>query len=122
MKGHEIILAFGSNTSDSKAKLHQALTQCRKLMTIYKVSPPMETEPVGIISPPFQNQIATGTTDMSLEKLEICIKQMERDLGRQRKHRQTEVPIDIDLLKYDQQVLHEKDWQRDYVKTLISLL
>ena len=86
------------------------------------MSPVLETEPVGIISPPFHNQIVTGTTDMSLEELEISIKQIERDLGRLREHGQTQVSIDIDILKYDQQVLHDNDWRREYVKTLISLL
>ena len=122
MKGHEIMLAFGSNTGDSKEKLGQALTQCRKLIMVCKMSPVLETEPVGIISPPFHNQIVTGTTDMSLEELEISIKQIERDLGRLWEHDQTQVSIDIDILKYDQQVLHDNDWRREYVKTLISLL
>ena len=53
--------------------------------------------------------------------MEEITKDIERRMGRlpkdKREHR---VPIDIDILQLGQTIYHDKDWQRHYVKQLLS--
>ena len=42
-------------------------------------------------------------------------------MGRDRSNREN-VVIDIDIMLYDQQKLHITDWERDYLKQLLTQL
>jgi 2-amino-4-hydroxy-6-hydroxymethyldihydropteridine diphosphokinase len=71
----------------------------------------------------YLNQLAEGLTTVSLEELNRRLKQIETDFGRTPEKRQRGiVPIDLDILEYDGQRYHERDWQRPYVANLIGEL
>ena len=71
----------------------------------------------------YLNQLAEGLTTVSLEELNSRLKQIETDFGRTPEKRQRGiVPIDLDILEYDGQRYHERDWQRPYVANLIGEL
>ena len=71
----------------------------------------------------YLNQLAEGLTTVSLEELNSRLKQIEPDVGRTPEKRQRGiVPIDLDILEYDGQRYHERDWQRPYVANLIGEL
>ena len=66
----------------------------------------------------YLNQLATGTTDLEAEDLNLRLKEIEQQLGR--KHDKSGVvTIDIDLLQHDDTRYHLRDWERDYVKDLL---
>ena len=66
----------------------------------------------------YLNQLATGTTDLEAEDLNLRLKEVEQQLGR--KHDKSGVvTIDIDLLQHDDTRYHLRDWERDYVKDLL---
>ena len=66
----------------------------------------------------YLNQLATGTTALGVEALNQRLKEIERELDR--KHDGSGiVTIDIDLLEYDGEHYHLRDWERDYVKDLL---
>jgi 2-amino-4-hydroxy-6-hydroxymethyldihydropteridine diphosphokinase len=71
----------------------------------------------------YLNQIATANTDLGFEELCAALKQMEISLGRTSEmKRKGQVCIDLDILLYDDDRYHEKDWQRPYVADLLKEL
>ena len=81
---------------------------------------PVQTDSAQGASPRvrYLNQLATGTTDLEAEDLNLRLKEIEQQLGR--KHDKSGVvTIDIDLLQYDDTRYHLRDWERDYVKDLL---
>lgn len=121
MTNHKVTIALGSNTIDREQKVKQALNMCVSHMNINKVTQAIETEPIGIDSPMFLNQMANGTTTESLDELTSALKAIENQLGRQHGHGNA-VSIDIDVMQYDDQILHSEDWQKYYIKTLMTQL
>ena len=69
----------------------------------------------------YLNQLAEGTTMLGMDKLNEKLKEVEQSLDR--KHDGSGiVTIDIDLLQYDDERYHLRDWERDYVKNLLPEL
>ncbi len=111
---HLILIALGSNVA------RENLLRCRQLMeeylTISKASDIIMTDPIGMKSGKFHNQLLAGTTDVTLDELTRLTKDTETRLGRQRGI--GVVSIDIDIMQYDDIRLHEADWERDYIQQL----
>ena len=70
----------------------------------------------------FVNQMARGATTLSLDELTAFTKYVEESLGRKRPTLSNEIHIDIDIMLYDGKKLHENDWQKNYITTLIKHL
>lgn len=84
-------------------------------------TPSIWTEPVGVMSPPYLNCLATMTIEGSLSSLHDKTKAIERLMHSSREERKGNiVRIDIDILSFDRKHYHEDDWSRDYVKQLIE--
>lgn len=111
---HLILIALGSNVA------RENLLRCRKLMeeylTINGESDIITTDPIGMKSDKFHNQLLTGTTEVTLDELTRLTKDTETRLCR--KHGTGVVSIDIDIMQYDDIRLHAADWERDYIKEL----
>ena len=113
---HNVIIALGSNVAS------HFLIDARSLLTHYlnivRASDIIATKPVGMVSPDFHNQLLLCTTTLCLDSLGINVKNTEQTLGR--RHGEDTVCIDIDIMKYDNTLLHLQDWERDYIKRLYS--
>ena len=84
-------------------------------------TPSIWTEPVGVVSPPYLNCLATMTIEDNLSSLHDKTKAIERLMHSSREERKGNiVRIDIDILSFDRKHYHEDDWSRDYVKQLIE--
>ena len=84
-------------------------------------TPSIWTEPVGVVSPPYLNCLATMTIEDSLSCLHDKTKAIERLMHSSQEERKDNiVRIDIDILSFDHKHYHEDDWTRDYVKRLIQ--
>ena len=60
---------------------------------------------------------------LGFDELCLSLKKIETDFGRtDEKRAMGIVPIDLDVLRFDDQLLHLRDWERPYVKNLISEL
>ncbi len=74
---------------------------------IHSVSSVYETEPWGLKSQPwFLNLVCAGETDLTPYTLLDFVKQIERRSGREQTVRYGPRPIDIDILLYDNRVIH----------------
>ena len=118
---HNVLIALGSNTGNRQGNLSEALVKCKDFIQTNRLSPIIETKPIGHTNNPYLNQLFSGTTSLTLEKLLDNTKRIENEMGRDRSNRGN-VAIDIDIILYDQQKLHFTDWERDYIKQLLTQL
>ena len=120
-KQHQVIICLASNI-DQKQHLEKAREQLTLLLSEMHFTTEHWTEPVhSIRQEPYLNQLCKGTTTFGVNLFGELLKEIEKRLGR--KHEEDGiVTIDIDLLQYDNQRYHLRDWERDYVKDLLSEL
>lgn len=111
---HYVIIALGSNRQQTvhiqwaSERLEEMLSDCRMSRTIW-------TDDIKGSGKKYLNRLVCGTTTLSVETLERELKQMEVI----RKRSKELVTLDLDLMQYDQQRYHEKDWPRPYIQQLI---
>lgn len=124
-KLHDLIVSLGSNihteggdTTDARQHLEEARQRLSAYVEDMRASHISTTQAIGINASDFCNQLIHGRTRLDIDTLGITLKEIETRMGRRRTPRH-EVAIDIDLLKYDETICHEADWQRDYVKDLL---
>ena len=103
MKVHEVIISLASN-DNQEANLAKAREQLTQLMTEVHFTSAIWTEPI----------VGEGL---------LCevLKETEKRIGRI-KNEDGVVVVDLDLLEYDGQRHHLRDWSRNYVKDLLNEL
>ena len=120
---HSILLSLASNHEQEKN-----LSEARKALTQVLISPDYTpaiwTEPYGKKEGAlYLNQLVSAQTDLDNDELNCRLKEIEKAQGRDDEaRRQGLVPIDLDLLLYDQQRFHLRDWQRPYIQQLLPKL
>ncbi len=120
-KEHYIIISLASN-ENQEANMAAARTQLEQLLTEVKFTSAIWTEPINTLrKEPYLNQLCKGTTALGEGLLCEVLKELEKRLGR-RRNEDGIVAIDLDLLQYDDQRHHLRDWNRVYVKDLINEL
>ena len=118
---HDILIAIGTNVIADRIRfvevhLEQSFEDVRFTQTI-------PTEPIGERSKgkQFFNAVMAGKTFMARNEVVEQLKRIEQLAGNtQDKRNMGVVEADIDLLMYDDVKLHEKDWQRSYIKELVE--
>ena len=118
---HEVIISLASNMNQ-EANLAKAREQLTQLLTEVHFTSAIWTTPINSIrKEPYLNQLCKGSTAFGTGLLEEVLKEAEKRIGR--KHNEDGiVAVDLDLLQYDGQRYHLRDWDRNYVKDLINEL
>ena len=129
---HKLYLSLGSNLGNREENLRRALALIdERVGSVYRVSSPMETEPVGFSSTnKFINLVCLVHTMMSPMSCLRETQKIEQELGRTQKSTCAEGTlqhfdrtIDIDLLTYDNIAMdtpeltlpHPRMQERDFV-------
>lgn len=120
---HDILIALGTNVIADRIRfvetcLEQSFEEVRFTQTI-------PTEPIGerFKGKQFYNAVMAGKTFMARNEVVEQLKRIEQLAGNTLdKRNMGVVEADIDLLMYDDEKLHEKDWQRPYIKELVEEL
>ena len=129
---HKLYLALGSNLGNREENLRRALALIdERVGSVYRVSSPMETDPVGFSSTnKFINLVCLVHTMMSPMSCLRETQKIEQELGRTQKSTCTDGAlqhfdrtIDIDLLTYDDITVstpeltlpHPRMQERDFV-------
>ena len=120
---HNILIALGTNVIADRIRfvetcLEQSFEEVRFTQTI-------PTEPIGerFKGKQFYNAVMAGKTNLAMSEVEEQLKLIEQLAGNTLdKRNMGVVEADIDLLMYDDEKLHEKDWQRPYIKELVEEL
>src|ERR1043166_4533840 len=105
------VLAIGSNLGNREQILEKARVLIhRKAGRLEKVSSIFETAAWGNENQPaFLNQVLSGNTSFDPKEFLRILLQIEQLLGRMREEKWTPRLIDIDILYYDQLIVHEED-------------
>ena len=120
-KEHEVIISLASNEQQEQ-HMQAARTQLGMLLKDLQFTTAHWTEPINTHrKEPYLNQLCRGTTTFSANLLEEVLKETEKRLGRTH-NEDGIVAIDLDLLQYDEDRYHLRDWERNYVKDLIKEL
>lgn len=116
----QIIIAMGSN---SEAKHHIDLAK-EYLTTLFKTvtfSRTKWTDPLECGADKFLNCLATTRSSHSLKLITQALRSIERKCGDTIRGRKTgTVKLDLDILCYGEEILHEQDWERSYIKELMK--
>ncbi len=123
MLGNRIIIALGSNTNP-KQNMEAACGAVELLLPAIRWSDAVYTAPEACVNPSFfLNRVGIAYTSLSATELIRHFKQIERALGRvsESKHLGI-IPMDIDLLQWNDDLLKPDDLQRSYIKAGISQL
>lgn len=113
---NRIILCLGSNLNKEK-NIECAANLLRTHFVSIRFSVPVETEPLKCKSTAtFLNQVALIDTTLDLTEVHRILKSIESQLGRTPEDKINGlIPIDIDLLQFNNQILKPEDLSRDYV-------
>lgn len=120
---NKVILCLGSNR-DKEKNIELADQLLRDHFASIHFSEAVYTEPVNMQNPSaFLNQVAIAFTLDCPEKIIDAFKQIERLLGRTPDDKLKEsIPIDIDLLQWNDCLLKPLDLQRSYVQSALRTL
>ena len=116
----KVYLGLGSNLGDREEYLRRAIVLIgERVGEVLRQSSFIETEPWGFESENrFLNAVILCETDLTPRQLLRTTQQIERDMGKSRKHatvrnqRSTQFkdrPIDVDILLYDDLTVDEPD-------------
>ena len=120
-KEHKIIISLASNENHAQ-NLQAAREQLALLLKDLHFTSEHWTEPINSIrKEAYLNQLCSATTHFDANLLNEVLKEIEKHLGRTH-NEDGIVTIDLDLLQYDSQRYHLRDWDRSYVKNLIDEL
>lgn len=118
---HDVLIALGTNVIADKIRFVElCLEQSFESVRFTQIIP---TEPIGerFKGKQFFNAVMVGKTNLDKSEVEELLKLIEQLAGNtQDKRNMGVVEADIDLLMYDDVKLHEKDWQRSYIKELVE--
>lgn len=124
MKRTKVIIAIGTNKNQEE-NMSKAYEHLKGMFKNSLFGPRMWTEPIGLEnSDKFLNQVMMGDTSCSMKAVLAALRCVEQKCGRRNRscHREKDIPLDLDLLLYGDEKLHESDWERDYIKSSISYL
>ncbi len=115
-----VIVGLGSNL-DKEKNIEMAGRLLSGYFISIRFSETVYTEPVEIDSPSlFLNQVVIALTPDSPDKIIAVFKQMEILMGRKQGDKaKGNIPIDIDLLQWNDQIFKLKDLQRPYVQSAL---
>lgn len=115
-KRNRVLLGLGSNW-DKEKNMERAAEMLRAHFVFIRFSQPVYTEPIDcLLSTTFLNQVAVLYSEERPEQIRDVLKEIERRIGRTPEDKSRgRVPIDIDLLQWNDQVLKAGDLTRAYV-------
>lgn len=105
-----VLIALGSNLGDRALSLRRAIEELRSVISVVRVSPFIDTEPVDAPpgSPRFLNAVVAGYTDLDPQPLLSALLAIETRLGRRRSTRNAPRIIDIDLILHSSHLVRTR--------------
>ena len=107
-----VYLALGTNLGDRQANLETAKEMMPPEVVVMRESPIYVTPPWGYENQPdFLNQVIQVQTDLPPKTLLYFLKNIENEMGREKRFRNGPRLIDLDIIFYGQRVVDEEDLQ-----------
>ena len=116
-KDVEAIFSIGSNCGNRHAFVSEGLKWLANLLSDFRCSSIYATPDCHGGFKEYLNAVVYGKTSRSKKELEILCKKYEAECGRNESMRNAgQVPVDIDIVIYDGDILRPNDYKRDFFK------
>jgi 2-amino-4-hydroxy-6-hydroxymethyldihydropteridine diphosphokinase len=109
-----VVVAFGSNLGDRHTAILDAAARVAVLCTDFRLSPIIETAPVGAAlenDPLYLNAVGVGESALSPRELFERLRAIEAAAGRERPYPGAPRTLDLDLILAGAQLIDEPDLQ-----------
>lgn len=121
---HKALLSIGTNT-DARLNLNRAMHNLRNHFPSIQFTRVIKSKPYGeeIYKHSFLNMLAYFKTNISRNEIVMLLKTIEENMGRKPEHKLNgKVIIDIDLIKWNDEIVKSEDFKRSYVRELLKLV
>ena len=117
---HKVLLSIGTNTN-ARFNMEQAIEVLLSYFPNINFTNIIKTKPFGTAyKKPFLNALAYLETEMNKSEVELLLKTIEKDMGRLPSHkREGKVIIDIDLIKWDNEILKPTNFEYSFMPQLL---
>ena len=118
------LISLGANTTDKKQRLADTIVAIAQIAFIEAQTPIYETAAEGSVATlPYANALILIETSAEYEELRVTFKQWERNAGRTAESKaQGLIPLDIDIVTWNDHVIKERDMEFEYMKLGMKLL
>lgn len=111
----EVFLSVGSNCGNRHSQVESGIGWLRDLLLNVKVSSIYSTGDCHGGPRDYYNAVVKGLTSMKIEDLDLMCKVFESNHGRTPDARsQGDVPIDIDVVVFDNEIIRPKDFRQKF--------
>lgn len=117
------IISIGSNCGDRKDNILKAIDYIKTIASIVSHSGIYESPDFTGTGKKYLNCIAEIETPLSFNKQRECFKAFEKECGRTPELKERgEVPVDIDIIVWGNEILRNKDYNSSYFKAGLALM
>ena len=117
------LLSLGSNSSDKEQQMRNAVKQMEHLFSSVVVSDFYEVPAFNGKDAPYLNSVMVVSTTMAIDEVNLLFKSWESECGRTPESKQKGVvPIDLDIVMWNSEVVRPVDYSRSYVSMGIAQL
>ena len=111
------LLSIGSNVGNREKQISDAIRHLESLAAIVKRSPVYESRDSNGSGKKYLNSVVEVNTEMTEKDMNQRLKEYELMMGRTNESRERgEVPIDLDIVVCNGDVVRLKDYQSSYFK------
>jgi len=115
MESNSCTIGLGSNTPDREEQIKRAISHISGYLSKFDVSSVYESEAFNGKDKPYFNAVIQGYTSEGYDNLIAILKDWESSCGRTKTDSAAGiVPIDLDLVIWNQHIVRPKDFERHY--------
>ena len=120
----QALVSLGANTPDKREQLARTIEAIASIARIEAQTPIYDTPAEGsVATKPYANALLLIDTPDSYEALRATFKEWETAAGRTPTSKQQGIiPLDIDIISWDNTILKERDMEFEYMKKGLQYL
>lgn len=118
------LISLGANTADKEIQLQEAIASISRIAHIDACTPIYNTPAEGsVAAAPYANALLQISTDSDYDTLNATFKSWEQAAGRTPASKsQGIIPLDVDIIIWDNNIIKQRDMQLSYMKQGLILL
>ena len=124
---NEMIISLGSNMAQGEYNMRGAMVTIEAFAASARFSPIYESDDASAHatpgSPRYKNCVGIIKTPLAVDEWTVRFKQLEREAGRTEAMRRAGcVPLDIDVVSCNGEVLRPKDFEKEYFRRGMEMI
>ena len=114
---HQLVISLGSNLTPRQRRVEEAMHWLQEVLDGYSASSIYETPEIHGHGRPYMNAVVEGEVSLEPDEFNRMLKRYEEQNGRDAEARSRgEVPIDLDLVVADGDILRPRDYARSFFR------